>query len=247
MPDDLESFMIIQKPTPDRPLLGLTVLIVEDSLFACEAMRLLCLRSGARIRRANNLKSARRHLAVYRPVVVIVDLGLPDGNGVDLIRDIANTTPRVGVLLGTSGTDEGSDQALKAGADGFLAKPIFNLSIFQSAILAHLPHAQQPTGLRKIGNEQVSIDKFALKEDLANVFELLSNTDNDPEKIAYVGQFIESLALAAGDDILAKSAIDLKKISVGSRDKNFDSTEIFRSIQNQLLLRQTELAEEIAD
>ena len=33
-------------PTANRPLLGLTVLVIEDSHFACEAMRLLCLRAA---------------------------------------------------------------------------------------------------------------------------------------------------------------------------------------------------------
>ena len=37
-------------PTALRPMLGLTVLVIEDSRYACDAMRLLCLRSGARIR-----------------------------------------------------------------------------------------------------------------------------------------------------------------------------------------------------
>ena len=48
--DDLTQNALPQYLRSDRPLFGLTVLVVEDSKFACEGIRLLCLRSGARIR-----------------------------------------------------------------------------------------------------------------------------------------------------------------------------------------------------
>ena len=66
MPTDPIAQMM-PRPTPSRPLLGLTVLVVEDSLYACDAMRIMCQRSGARIRRADCIECASRHLKVYRP------------------------------------------------------------------------------------------------------------------------------------------------------------------------------------
>ncbi len=68
------------------PLQGLTVLIVDDSRFACDALRLILQRAGARLRRAESPEIARLHLGFYRPDLAIVDLGLPDGRGEDLIR-----------------------------------------------------------------------------------------------------------------------------------------------------------------
>ena len=105
-------------PTAERPLLGLTVLVVEDSRYACEAMRLLCLRSGARIRRADCIRSARRHLQVYRPSVVAVDMGLPDGNGADLIAELAQAETEKSVVLATSGDETLEAEAMAAGAQG---------------------------------------------------------------------------------------------------------------------------------
>ena len=67
--------------SPDQPLAGLTVLVVEDSRYASEAVRLLCLKSGARLRRADCLRAANRHLRVYRPAVIIVDLHGADQEG----------------------------------------------------------------------------------------------------------------------------------------------------------------------
>jgi len=196
--DSLDDFMQTRPPTANRPLLGLTVLVVEDSRFASEAMRLLCLRSGARIRRADSLYSAQRHLAVYRPSVVIIDIGLPDGSGVDLIRDLTGARPRVDVVLGTSGDPDGETQAFKAGADGFLAKPITNLGYFQSKILEHLPADKQPKGLRVLTDDVIIPDGVALRDDLTAAAMALEDP-TDARTLRYLAQFLGGIARSAGD------------------------------------------------
>src|SRR5690606_29667917 len=165
MADELSAFLAAREPTPERPLLGLTVLVVEDSRFASEALRLLCLRSGARIRRADSLRAARRHLAVYRPAVVLVDLVLPDGSGLDLIRELTGAAPPVEVILGISGDSGQEDAALAAGAMGFLQKPIVSLDMFQHALLSRLASVRVPRGPRLLGGETVTPDKAALHDD----------------------------------------------------------------------------------
>ncbi len=209
MPDELEIFAMMQSPTAERPLLGLTVLVVEDSLFACEAMRLLCLRSGARIRRADSLRAAHRHLSVYRPVVVIVDLGLPDGSGADLIAELATTTPRVAVILGISGDPIAKGLAYAAGADGFLEKPVASLARFQAAVLAHLPKRARPKKLRPVGGDLISPEPLALRDDLAHVADILGADTHDDSSVAYVAQFLGGLAQLANDTPLAAAASDL--------------------------------------
>ena len=198
----------VRRPTVTRPLLGLTVLAVEDSLFACDALRLMCLYSGARLRRADCLKSARRHLQVYRPTAVIVDIGLPDGSGTDLISELSCAIPRVSVILGTSGDSFTEDVAFAAGADGFLAKPVGNLGVFQNAILQHLPKALQPCGLRPVLSEPIEPDPVTFREDMAHMAELLGG-DVDDRMIDYVTLFLRGVARAADDDILESAASDV--------------------------------------
>ena len=203
--DDFDPLTTRRHPTATRPLLGLTVLVVEDSRFACEAIRLLCLRSGARIRRADCLASARRHLQVYRPSVVIIDLGLPDGSGADLIAEMDAMTPRVGVILGMSGDDGAEPLAMQSGADGFLAKPVASLAAFQQAILSHLPADRQPTGPRILTDDRVSPDPVAYRDDLAHAAELLGE-DHEGAVLDYLAQFVGGVARSAEDGALESAA-----------------------------------------
>ena len=209
--DDKDPFATtIPAPTAARPLLGLTVLVIEDSRYACEAMRLLCLRSGARIRRADCLRSARRHLQVYRPSVVIVDIGLPDGNGIDLISELAAAEPRVDVILGTSGDLNAEELADQAGADGFLAKPILSLAAFQYEILSNLPADRQPSGLRDVTDEVIEPDPMAFQDDMAHIADVLASPEN-AATLDYVAQFVGGVARSAHDSGLEKAALALAK------------------------------------
>ncbi len=191
-------------PTANRPLLGLTVLVIEDSRFACEALRLLCLRSGARIRRADTLRAARRHLQVYRPSVAIIDMGLPDGNGSDLVQELVTTKQRPDVVLGTSG-DFGSEEIMKsAGVDGFLSKPIVSLAVFQDTILSHLPVERRPLGPRAVPQEIVEPDPVAYRDDMAHVADVLEEA-SDTRTLDYIAQFLGGVARSAQDKELCRA------------------------------------------
>ena len=234
MSDDLESMMIHQTPTADRPLLGVTVLMVEDSRFASEAMRLLCLRSGARIRRADSLKSAHRHLAVYRPSVIIVDLGLPDGSGAELIRELTSTKTRVGVILGTSGSDDGEQISKDAGAEGYLEKPIESLANFQQAILKHLPAESQPKGLRTVTQDKISPDPLALHDDLVHIADVLTTSATDDRAIDYVAQFLTGVARIAHDNPLEDAVAQLTAHRASGKPFGSDVAQIAGMVQDRL-------------
>lgn len=226
MPDTFSDTFRAQPATAERPLGGLTVLVVEDSRFASEALRLLCLRSGARIRRADCLHSAHRHLLVYRPSVAIVDLGLPDGPGIDLIAELDRARPRTPVILAISGAAELEEAALAAGADAFIAKPIESLGAFQEAILSRLPEELRPRGLRPVSLEQIAPDALALREDLTHVEALLAQKTGD---LGYVAGLLTGIARTAHDAKLLEAAERLSR-RLGAGDDTKEALGTLRGV-----------------
>ncbi len=214
MPDFLADQGLLAQMLPGRPLSGVTLLLVEDSRYASEALRLLCLRSGARIRRADSLRSAERHLATYRPSVIVVDVGLPDGSGLDLVRKVATATPRLAAILATSGDDSYRNAAIAAGADGFLSKPLRDLQEFQRTLCAALGR-----GPVEQGSSEAALllpDPLAYRDDLSLVSGLLSE-DASPSQRAYAARFLKGVAASANDRELSEAAASLSAaISGGS-------------------------------
>ena len=83
-----------------------------------------------------------------KPDLVIVDLGLPDGDGVDLIRDL-RTWSGVPVIVLSARTDElDKVEALDAGADDYLTKP-FGVAELLARVRATVRRRAQPAGSEK--------------------------------------------------------------------------------------------------
>ncbi len=203
MPETLEDLVMLQPPTAERPLLGTIVLVVEDSRHACEGLRLICQRSGARIRRAESLASAERHLRTYRPRIAVIDLGLPDGSGLQLIEQLAQADPRIDGILATSGDETLHEAAMMAGADAFLPKPLSSVSHFQQVVLGLLPSDLRPMHLVRPSVDTIEPDPIALRDDLSLAADLL-RTEPDDDTLDYVAGFLDGLAKNAGDEKLAE-------------------------------------------
>lgn len=191
------------------PFRGLTLLAVEDSRFAAEAMRLMCRKLGLRLRRAEDLRGAHLHLRLYRPDVVLVDLGLPDGRGEALIRDLVGSPWRPRAVLATSGDPAGRATALAAGADGFIDKPLESLGAFRAALIRVLPELADPPPLAQDlptdADERIAPDLLALRDDLAHAAAVLRDRQ-DAEARQYLAGFLGGVARHAHDPALAEAA-----------------------------------------
>ena len=99
------------------------VLIVEDDQGIAEVLRILAEANGMRVVAANTCDLAIREAESHRPDLAIVDLGLPDRDGIQLIQSI-RTWSRLPILVLSARTLESQKlAAFNAGADDYVAKP----------------------------------------------------------------------------------------------------------------------------
>ncbi len=102
-----------------------SALIVDDERDIRELLVLTLGRMGLRIDTAANLGEARAHLARNAYDLCLTDMNLPDGNGIELVGDIARDHPTLPVAMITAfGNVELAVEALKAGAFDFVSKPV---------------------------------------------------------------------------------------------------------------------------
>jgi two-component system OmpR family response regulator len=106
---------------PDRPA---RILVVDDEPSLAELLTMTLSHEGWEVRTAGDGAAALRGAAEFAPDAVLLDVGLPDFDGLEVLRRLRGAHPDLPVLFLTA-RDSAEDRAagLLAGADGYLTKP----------------------------------------------------------------------------------------------------------------------------
>ena len=122
---------------------GPHVLLVEDDEATRSAVGGNLRGHGYRVAEAGTLAEATRSLDHDRPDLILLDLGLPDGDGSTLIRRVRRDTTTPILVLSARGQEHDKVGALDAGADDYVTKP-FGLAELRSRMAAILRRAAGP-------------------------------------------------------------------------------------------------------
>lgn len=100
-------------------------LIIDDEPDILELLDITLTRMGISADRAENLSVARKLLATNRYQLCLTDMRLPDGNGIELVKEIQHQHPQTPVVVFTAhGNMDTAIEAMKAGAYDFITKPV---------------------------------------------------------------------------------------------------------------------------
>lgn len=120
---------------------GDMILVVEDEVpmrrFLCSALA----SHGFRVTEAGTLAQAERAAIAARPAAILLDLGLPDGDGLTFLRTLREWSTAPVIVLSAREREDDKVRALDAGADDYLTKP-FGTSELLARIRVALRHAR---------------------------------------------------------------------------------------------------------
>ncbi len=101
-----------------------SILIVDDEASLLDFLSVLCTSEGLQVATARSVREAREQLAERTPDLVLCDMMMPDGNGLDLLKEIKGGESRTSVIMMTAYTStKNAIDAMKLGAYDYVPKP----------------------------------------------------------------------------------------------------------------------------
>ena len=174
----------------------LKILVIEDEPVLCETIVSYLEGERYRCEHASTLEKGIEKISLYEYDCILVDIGLPDGNGLSLIRELKKKHPETGIIIvSAKNSNEDKILGLDLGADDYLTKP-FHLPELNSRIKSLLRR-------RKFeGKQEVIIDNITIIPDNRQVF-----VNNDPVQLTKSEFDLLLFFVANRGRVLSKEAI----------------------------------------
>ena len=137
------------------------VLIVEDEPAIRNVLAVLLEAEGYRVIAADTALRAEIESRSHKPDLLLIDLGLPDGDGIAIIRRVRAWSPMPIVVLSARTQEEQKIAALDAGADDYVTKPFSAAELLARvrAALRRNVRGTEQTGVLKLGPLQIDLEK----------------------------------------------------------------------------------------
>ncbi|MGQ0523397.1 MAG: sigma-54-dependent transcriptional regulator [Betaproteobacteria bacterium] len=134
-------------------------LLVDDDTNTLSGLAELVAHEGFSVATASTLREARDSIAERHPDVVLLDLCLPDGSGMDLFDDVKSRSVTEVVLITGHATLESSIEALRLGAGDYLIKPV-NVKQLKAILSRVARPADLKTEIRALREELRGLGRF---------------------------------------------------------------------------------------
>ena len=144
-----------------------TILIVEDEPEIRQFLRLSLGVEGYRVVESSTGRRGTIDAGTHKPDVAIVDLGLPDIGGVEVVRHIREWSPMPIIILSARSQERTKVEAFGAGADDYVTKP-FGISELLARIRVALRHAVRSGAVGnvlRLENATVDLDRRTASRD----------------------------------------------------------------------------------
>lgn len=135
-----------------------TVIVVEDEERIRHFIKLALESEGYQVHEADTIQRGLIEAGTRQPDMVVLDLGLPDGDGADFIRQLRAWSGIPVLVLSARSGENDKVAALDAGADDYLTKP-FGAAELQARVRAHLRRStQQDKGDSSVSFGRIKVD-----------------------------------------------------------------------------------------
>jgi DNA-binding NtrC family response regulator len=207
-------------------------LVVDDDLDSAHSLRDLIASEHFTVAVAGNLRDARRQIALQQPDVLLLDLQLPDGNGMDLLADPELVANSEVVLCTGHASIETSIQALRLGAADYLVKPI-NLKQLQGVLSRIMKpaalKAEVETLAANVGDSGHFGHLYGKSAPMQRVYEQISRVAGTSVTVFITGES------GTGKEVVAQTVHDLSRrrkrpflaVNCGAISPNLIESEIF--------------------